>query len=418
MSDGASTRTDEIASAATSMPARELWMLLTLMLVQFTGIMDMIIVAPLELPLARAFHRDAAWFAATILAFTISSCVCNLLLASFIDRFDRKRVLLLTFMGFGLGQLACVAATSPGTYVGARVFAGAFAGIMSAAATAIVGDAVPPARRGTASGIMNAAFALAFIVGVPLGLWLSGRFSWRAPFALMASQVAVVSVMAALLVPPVRGHLEARTSREAGARAAVLRIVTDGVQLRSLLLNGALMFSNYAVTPFIAGYMVANLGFAERSIPLFYLLGGLFTLVVVVAIGVYADKRGHAGAFIAITVPSALAALWISVLSTRSLAFAIFVTTVYMATMTGRTVPALSMALASVPDELRGGFMNLNSAAQQLSLGLGAVAGGAILIEQNHVLSRFGWCGALSAAVSMLCVLLAVQLRARVASLR
>lgn len=390
------------------MPRRELVMLLTLMLVQFTGIMDMIIVGPLELPLTRAFHESAAWFARSIFAFTLSSCAFNLAGASFVDRFDRKSVLLVTCAGFGLGQLACSLAPTADTFVLARVFAGAFAGIMSASATAIVGDLVPIERRGTASGVMNAAYALAFIVGVPLGLYLAHHFSWHAPFSMMAAQVLVVVALGLFTVPSARAHLE----RERTA-TPIRAILTDLAQLRSLGLNGGLMFSNYVVTPFLATYMVANLGFDSGAIPLFYLLGGLFTLVAVVLIGKQADRRGHRLVFIASTLASMLPALWITVLATRSLAVAIFAVTLYMATMTARTVPALAIAITTVPTALRGGFMSLNSALQQLSLGLGAMAGGAIIVEHGHgqPLARFGYCGVVSAIGTLVCVLLAWSLR-------
>jgi predicted MFS family arabinose efflux permease len=77
--------------------------------------------------------------------------------------------------------------------------------------------------------------------------------------------------------------------------------------------------------------------------------------------------------------------------------------------MTARTVPALAMALLTDSPELRGAFMSLNSAVQQISLGFGAVAAGKIIVEHGHELSRFELCGVLSAAVSLLCVYFAVR---------
>lgn len=395
----------------TRMPRAELVMLLVLTMVQFTGIMDMIIVAPLELPLTRAFHENAAWFANSIFAFTLSSCAFGLAGASFIDRFDRKYALLILYAGFGLGQFACALSSSATSFMLARVFTGAFAGVMSASASAIIGDVVPIQRRGTASGIMNSAYALAFIIGVPLGLYLANHFSWHAPFFLMSAQTALVVVTGLFTIPSVRSHLAMKASATGGT--PIRSILKDTKQLRALGLNGGLMFSAYAITPFLATYMVSNLHFSEGSIPTFYLVGGLFTLAAGVWFGLLADKHGATRVFSLITLASIAPTIWITQLETHSLALAIGVTTIFMATVTGRTVPALAMALTSVPAELRGGFMSLNSAFQQLCLGLGAVAAGSVLVERDHVLYRFGWCGAIAAVASVVCVLLSIGLKDR-----
>jgi predicted MFS family arabinose efflux permease len=258
---------------------------------------------------------------------------------------------------------------------------------------------------------MNSAYALAFIIGVPLGLYLANHFSWHAPFFLMSAQTAVVAVAGAFAIPSVRSHLELNAAAPKGT--PIRAILTDATQLRALGLNGGLMFSAYAVTPFLATYMVSDLHFAEASIPTFYLVGGLFTLAAGVWFGLLADKHGSTRVFALITIASIGPTIWITQLETHSLALAIGVTTLFMATVTGRTVPALAMALTSVPAELRGGFMSLNSAFQQLCLGLGAVAAGSVLVEREHVLYRFGWCGAISAAASVVCVLLSIGLKDR-----
>ncbi|MFO0614571.1 MAG: MFS transporter [Polyangiaceae bacterium] len=379
------------------MPRRELFTLLVLMMVQFTGISDLIILGPLAPGLTTELGKDTKWFATTILAFTVASALGNLVAAPFVDRFDRKRALLVLFSGFGAGQLVCALAPSSEVFFAGRVLGGAFAGLFSSTAGAIVGDVVPPARRGAANGIVSAAYALAFVVGVPLGLFLATRSSWRVPFYGMVGIVALVVLVGAFVLPPVRAHLD-----QPAARATVRAVLREPACVRALLVNGLMMFSAYTVTPFLATYVVKNLGYAESTLPSFYLVGGIVTLVAAVALGIAADNKSHLWALRVATVASLPGTIWCVVMGDHGWLATALAVVAFMAPVTGRTVPAMAMAMTAVPDALRGAMMSLNSAAQQLFLGLGAVAAGALVVETPQGLERFVWCGVLSAVAAAL----------------
>ena len=80
-------------------------LLLLLAGVQFTHIMDFMILMPLGPQLMRELHIGPGRFSALVAAYTISSGVVSLLAAPFIDRFDRRKVLLLAYAGFATGFL-------------------------------------------------------------------------------------------------------------------------------------------------------------------------------------------------------------------------------------------------------------------------------------------------------------------------
>jgi predicted MFS family arabinose efflux permease len=71
--------------------------LLLLAAVQFTHIMDFMIMMPLGPQLMRELHIGPGHFSALVAAYTISSGLVGLLAAPFIDRFDRRKVLLLAY---------------------------------------------------------------------------------------------------------------------------------------------------------------------------------------------------------------------------------------------------------------------------------------------------------------------------------
>src|SRR5881628_575388 len=88
-------------------PLSERSLLLLLAGVQFTHIMDFMILMPLGPQLMRDLHIGPGHFSALVAAYTISSGVVGLLASPFIDRFDRRKVLLFAYAGFATGTLAC-----------------------------------------------------------------------------------------------------------------------------------------------------------------------------------------------------------------------------------------------------------------------------------------------------------------------
>ena len=125
-------------------------LLLLLAAVQFTHVMDFMIMMPLGPQLMRELHIGPAHFSALVAAYTISSGCVGLLAAPFIDGFDRRKVLLLAYAGFTAGTLCCALAQNAGTLLGARVVSGAFGGLSTAMVMAVLGDVVPAERRAAA----------------------------------------------------------------------------------------------------------------------------------------------------------------------------------------------------------------------------------------------------------------------------
>src|SRR5438309_1845029 len=187
-------------------------LLLLLAAVQSTHIMDFMILMPLGPQLMRELHIGPGRFSALVAAYTISSGVVGLLAAPFIDRFDRRKVLLLAYAGFTTGTLACALSQSSTTLLAARALSGAFGGLSSAMVMAIIGDVVPAERRAAGVGIVMTAFSVAAAVGIPFGLQLAQWFRWEAPFFALVGIAAVVWLVAFTRLPSVRGHLENGTS--------------------------------------------------------------------------------------------------------------------------------------------------------------------------------------------------------------
>lgn len=88
-------------------PGRERATLLTLGAVQFTHILDFMIMMPLGTQLMQAFNISPAQFSRLGASYGIAAAVRGFAGGFLLDPFDRKRAMLFLYAGFGLATLSC-----------------------------------------------------------------------------------------------------------------------------------------------------------------------------------------------------------------------------------------------------------------------------------------------------------------------
>jgi predicted MFS family arabinose efflux permease len=343
-------------------------------------------------------------------AYAFSACLTGLAAAWCIDRFDRKTALLGLYGGFTLGTLLCALAPSYPLLLAARAVAGGFGGVSASCLLAIVGDAFPDARRGTAMGVLMSAFSLASIAGVPAGVYLAARLgSWQAPFAVLAGLSAAVLVLAWFVLPPLRGHLAAVHHVR---RASVREVLAHPSHVRAYVLMVALVLSTFCIIPYIATYLVANVGRSEDELAYVYLCGGLATLFTTTPVGWLSDRLGKRPVFRFFALFTLVPILLLSNLPPVSLLTALAVTTLLMITSSARMVPAMALITGCAVPRYRGSFLSVNSSVQQMAMGLASLIGGYLLGKSaSGALTGFPLVGAVSVAGTLLSVYLVGHLR-------
>jgi len=391
-------------------------LLLVLAAVQFVHILDFMIIMPLgslfingDASDATALHLSTGQFGLVVSAYTISAGLASLFAARYLDRFGRKFTLLTLLAGFTLGTFLCAAAATYPMLLFARSVAGAFGGVCSATVLAIVGDAFPDSRRGTAMGVVMSAFSIASIAGVPIGLFLSEDLGWRAPFAMLAILSGGVLALAAWVLPPLRGHLDGDT-----VPTSAWMVALEPNHLRAFALTASLMGSSFLIIPYLATAMVANVGLHETDLKLIYFVGGLATLLSLTTIGRLADLKGKLPVFRVLALATCVPFLAITLLPHGAgVAAVLAVTTLMFITTSGRMVPAMALIANSAIPAVRGSFMSFNSAVQQLSAGLASWVGGLLLHKElNGQLEGYSTAGMLACGMCVVTFYLAGRLRA------
>lgn len=391
--------------------------LLILAVVQFTNIVDFMIVMPLGPQLMRTLQIGPAQFGLVVSSYTLSAGVAGLFAASLIDRFDRKWSFLILYFGFLVGTLFCGVAEGYLTLLAARVVTGAFGGILGGLALAIIGDVFPEHQRGSATGALMSAFALASVAGVPFGLSLGTEYGWHVPFLLLGGAGSAILIVAMKAMPPLRGHLDPEKVAKHPLNEMVVTL-THPNHLRAFALIVTLMLGSFAVIPYISPYLVANVGVTEKQLPWVYVVGGALTLVAAPVVGKLADGYGKLRVYRCAAPIAGVLIMAVTCLPRVSLPVAITVVSLLMVGNASRMIAAMAMVMASVEPRRRGSFMTANSSIQHLSTGLGAYVGGRMILRASDgSFLRFPWVGALAASATILSLVLAGRLRTHADSL-
>jgi predicted MFS family arabinose efflux permease len=395
--------------AAHHITAHEWLLLLVLSAVQFTHIVDFMIIMPLGPVYMREMKLTPDEFGHVVAAYTVAAGIAGLLASRVLDRFGRKAALLGLYAGFVTGTFLCAAAPNYLLLSIARTVAGAFGGVAAAVVYAIIGDVFLDARRGAATGVVMSAFSVASIAGVPFGLKLEEWYGWHMPFMALGMLGVAVLMLAAALLPPLRGHIGKHPPRA----ASTWKLLTDRNHLRAFTLMIALVFGSFSIFPFLATYLEFNVGLPHNRLWLMYLCGGLMTLITLTPIGRLADTYGKLLVFrICASVTLVLIAVVTNLPSGTSLVLILLVTTGLFIATSGRMVPAMALITASAAPRDRGGFMSLNAAVQHLSSGAATVVAGALVAGGQHEpLVGFSLVGAVACASTAICLILAGRLR-------
>lgn len=395
------------------MNAKEKTLLIILASVNFTHIMDFMIMMPLGPQLMKLFQINPQQFGFAVSSYSITAGITGFISAFFVDKYDRKKMLLFAYIGFVIGTFSCAFAPTYEFLVAARILAGLFGGMIGAQVLSIVADTFEYQRRASAMGILMTAFSMASVVGVPTGLWLATRFSWHAPFLVIGGLGVIIAVLIALFVPPITRHLQAQT---VSTTKNPLHVLTDIFntpnQMRALTLSIVLMLGHFSIIPFLAPSLVGNVGFSQDNIFLIYLVGGLLTIFSAPLVGRIADRRGKYPVFVFFALFSLLPVWLITNLWPMPTWVVLVISGLFFITINGRMIPTQAIVSSVTTPQQRGGFMSINSSMQQLASGLAANIGGAIVVQNpNGRLENYQWVGWFSIVLILSCVFLASRVK-------
>ena len=383
---------------------KERIILIILASLNFTHILDFMIMMPLGNYLMPHFHISAQFFSWIVASYPVTACVSGLISAFYVDRFDRKRVLLFAYAGFLIGTFCCGIAPDQYFLMAARILIGFFGGLIGAQVLSIIADTFPYEKRGRAMGTIFMAFSVASVFGVPFSLYLANLYSWHAPFIFIAILGVPIIALIVRYLPAMRSHIEERDDSSGRYKPQVRKVVSEMFnnrsQLMALLLSGFLMMGHFLIIPFINPYMEFNMGFSRNSTPMIYMVGGICALISSSIIGRLADRYGKFRVFAICLVFSVIPIFFITNMPLIPFYAVLGIFGFWFTFSTGRNIPAQAMISTVVNPAQRGQFMSFNSSFQQLYTGFASVIAGLIVTQDDRGrILHYHWVGYLSVAI-------------------
>jgi DHA1 family inner membrane transport protein len=386
-------------SITQTLERRLLWLL---MLTQFTLIMDFMVMMPLGPQIMHALHISPAQFAAAVSAYSICGGLSGLLAATYIDRFDRRKLLLAMYALFAVSNLACALADSYALLLASRAFAGISGGVLGSIIMAIIADVIPAQRRGAATGTVMTSFAIASVIGVPVGVLLGAHFHWSAPFWLLVALSLLVWVGGSRIVPPLDQHLSRAPVPLRQAFPNLLKLFANPRHLNAFALTLMLTTSQMLVIPFISPMLVANHGIEPSQLSWMYMAGGVAAFFTSRFIGRLADRYGKQMVYRVAVVVSLVPVLFITHLPAVGFLAMLLFFPFFMVTMNGRMVPLQALQTTVPLPEQRGAYHSANSAVMSLGTGLGAWLGGLMLTtDASGHIAGYGAVGWIAAGLAL-----------------
>ena len=368
-----------LAAPAGTFAGYQRFLIALLALLQFTIVLDFMIIAPLGALVLPVLRLTPSQFGLVVSAYAFSAGLSGILTAGFADHFDRRKLLFVFYTGFAGGTLLCALASNYPMLLVARLVTGLFAGVVGSVSFAIIADLFSFEQRGSVMGFVQTAFGASTVLGVPVGLMLAAHFSWNSPFYLIVAVSLIVFALILVRMQPVSGHLKHRVDHSAWHH--LLHTLSNRWYLQGFMTTCLLSIGGFTLMPFMSAFVVNNVGVPVTRLPLVYIFVGACSVIAGPIIGRVSDVVGKyrvfatscALAIVMVLIYTHLGPtpLWLLIPIMGTLQIAVFSRII--------SSSALISAIPSPPD--RGAYMAIGSSAQQMAGGVAASIAGYVVVQ-------------------------------------
>ena len=382
------------------------FIILILALLQFTIILDFMIISPLGDILLKTLGLSTSQFGSVVSAYAISAGISGFLAAGFADKFDRKKLLLFFYSGFIVGTAFCALAYNYQTLLLARVVTGLFGGAVGSISMAIITDVFTLSQRGRVMGFVQMAFAGSQILGVPIGLLLANIWGWHATFIMVVILSVLIGVAGGTRLKPLTEHLKLQSDKNA------LQHLWHTIQKRDyrigFMATAMLSLGGFMLMPFTSAFLVNNVMIAQADLPVIFFFTGISSMIIMPLIGRLSDRVDKFKIFVFGSVVAAIMVVVYTNLGPVPIWMVIVINMILFMGIMSRMVPATALNSA-VPEMYdRGAFMSINSSLQQMAGGVAAMFAGLVVVQaaESSPLKHFDTLGYVMVVIMVICIFL------------
>lgn len=377
-----------------------------LALLQFTVILDFMVISPLGDILMKTLNMTTANFGFAVSAYAFSAGISGLLAAGFADKFDRKKLLIFFYTGFIIGTVFCALSTSYITLLLARIFTGLFGGVIGSVSLAIVTDLFVIHQRGRVMGFIQMAFATSQILGIPMGLYFANHWGWHSSFLMIAALGLIILFAIITQMPAITKHLELQSDKSPFLH--LWHTLSNKNYQIGFAAIAFLSVGGFMLQPFGSAFLVNNIHISQLELPMVFFCTGVSVLFIMPIIGKLSDKVSKFRLFAAGSILSMIIIIIYTNLGPVPLWEIVLLTMVMFMGIMSRVIPANTLNTAIPEMKDRGAYMSITSSMQQIAGGIAAVCAGFIVHQKTKTspLENYDILGYVIAAVTFCTILL------------
>ncbi|MRX39056.1 MFS transporter [Flavobacterium sp. LC2016-23] len=393
-------------AVATAFSLKQIIIITILALLQFTVILDFVIISPLGDILMKTLDMTTAKFGFTVSAYAFSAGISGLLAAGFADKFDRKKLLIFFYTGFIIGTLFCAFASNYQMLLFARIFTGLFGGVIGSVSLAIVTDLFVIQQRGRVMGSIQMAYATSQILGIPLGLYCANNWGWHAAFIMIAVLGILILIAIITQLQPVTKHLELQSDKNPFQH--LWHTLNNKNYQIGFAAIAFLSVGGFMLQPFGSAFLVNNIHISQLQLPMVFFFTGLSVLFIMPLVGKLSDKVNKFRLFAVGSLISVIMILIYTNLNPIPLWEVVAINMVLFMGIMSRMIPATTLNTAIPEMKDRGAYMSITSSLQQIAGGIAAVCAGFIVHQQTKTspLENYDVLGYVIAVITSCSVLL------------
>ena len=377
------------------------YIIVLLALLQFTVILDFMVISPLGDILMKKLDMTTANFGLTVSAYAFSAGISGLLAAGFADKFDRKKLLIFFYTGFIIGTVCCALATNYTLLLAARIVTGLFGGVIGSVSLAIVTDLFVIHQRGRVMGFIQMAFASSQILGIPLGLYFANHWGWHSSFLMIAGLGILILVTIVIKMKPVVKHLELQSDKSPFLH--LWHTLSNKNYQVGFMAIAFLSIGGFMLQPFGSAFLVNNIKISQLDLPMVFFYTGLSVLFIMPIIGKLSDKVNKFWLFTAGSLLTIVIIIIYTNLGPVPLWQIVGLTMIMFMGIMSRMVPATTLNTGIPEMKDRGAYMSITSSMQQIAGGIAAVCAGLIVHQETKTspLENYDILGYVISAVSL-----------------
>lgn len=255
--------------------------LLALAMASFITVLTEALPAGLLPRMSADLRVSEALIGQLVTIYALGTLVSAIPLTAATQGWRRKPLLLVAIGGFAVVNTITAVSTHYGLTLGARFFAGVFAGVLWALVAGYAGRMAPPHLQGRAITVAMVGIPLALSLGIPAGTLLGGVVGWRVTFGVMSVLTLVLIGWAIAKVPDFPGQA-------AGQRLSIGKVFRLPGVRSVLFVTLAFVLAHNILYTYIAPFL-APAGLAER-IDVVLLVFGVAALAGIWIVGVLIDR--------------------------------------------------------------------------------------------------------------------------------